>query len=78
MSNSFTLTQIFDDEMLGRKQFIANFCKKAEEGYVTCDSDESEVSYILKFADNCKWVTLASDAYKQGNTNSPNDAGRNA
>lgn len=77
MGNSFTSTQIFDGEMLESKQFIENFCKKmADEGYVTCDSDESEVSYILRFADNCKWVTLASDAYEQGNTNSQKDTGR--
>ena len=76
MGNSFTSMQIFDSEMLGSKRFIENFCQKmAEVGYVTCDSDDSEVSYILKFAAKCKWVTLASDAYEQGNTNLQNDTG---
>ena len=27
------------------------------------DSDESEISYIIRFADSCKWVTVISDAY---------------
>ena len=77
MGNFFTSTQIFDDKMLGSKQFIDKFCKKmAEEGYETCNSDECEISYILKFADNCKWVTITSEAYEQGNEKSKEDTGR--
>ncbi len=77
MGNFFTSTQIFDNEMLGSKQFIDKFCKKmAEEGYETCNSDECEISYILKFADNCKWVTITSEAYEQGNEKSKMDTGR--
>ena len=77
MGNFFTSTQIFDNEMLGSKQFIDKFCKKmAEEGYETCNSNESEISYFLKFADNCKWVTITSEAYEQGNVNAKKDTGR--
>ena len=77
MGNFFTSTQIFDNEALDSKQFIDKFCKKmAEEGYETCESDEGEISYILKFADNCKWVTITSEAYEQGNVNAKKDTGR--
>ena len=77
MGNFFTSTQIYNNEKLNREEFIENFCRKmAEEGYVTCDSDESELSYILRFADNCKWVTITSEAYEQGNEVSKKDTGR--
>ena len=77
MGNFFTSTQIYDNESLTKEQFIDKFCKKmGEEGYVTCDSDESELSYILKFADNCKWVTITSESYEQGNQTSQKDTGR--
>ena len=77
MGKFITSSQIFDNEMLGSKQFIDNLCKKmGEEGYVTCNSDESEMSYILKFADNCKWVTISSESYEQGNEKSKKDTGR--
>ena len=77
MGNFFTSTQIYNNEKLNREEFIGNFCgKMAEEGYVTCDSDESELSYILRFADNCKWVTITSEAYEQGNEVSKKDTGR--
>ncbi|MBQ6169392.1 MAG: hypothetical protein IJK30_05505 [Ruminococcus sp.] len=77
MGNFFTSTQIYDNESLTKEQFIDRFCKKmAEDGYVTCDSDENELSYILKFADNCKWVTITSEAYEQGNALSHKDTGR--
>ena len=77
MGNFFTSTQIYDSECLTKEQFIDKFCEKmAEDGYVTCDSDESELSYILKFADNCKWVTITSEAYEQGNALAHKDTGR--
>ena len=77
MGNFFTSTQIYNNEKLNREEFIENFFRKmAEEGYVTCDSDESELSYILRFADNCKWVTITSEAYEQGNEVSKKDTGR--
>ena len=77
MGNFFTSTQIYDNGSLTKEQFIDKFCKKmGEEGYVTCDSDESELSYILKFADSCKWVTITSESYEQGNQTSQKDTGR--
>jgi len=77
MGNFFTSTQIYDNESLTKEQFIDKFCKKmGEEGYVTCDSDESEFSYILRFAESCKWVTITSESYEQGNQTSQKDTGR--
>lgn len=77
MGNFFTSTQIFNNEKLSKDQFVDKFCKKmAEDGYVACDSDESELSYILRFADNCKWVAITSEAYEQGNQTSQKDTGR--
>ena len=77
MGNFFTSTQILNNEILDSKKFINEFCEKmAEEGYVTCNNDESELSYILRFANNCKWVTITSEAYEQGNEKSQKDTGR--
>ena len=77
MGNFFTSTQIFNNKKLSKDQFVDKFCKKmAEDGYVACDSDESELSYILRFADNCKWVAITSEAYEQGNQTSQKDTGR--
>ena len=75
MGNLFTSTQIYNEGMVKSKQFIDMFCKAMKkEGYVTCEGDESEKSYILRFADNCKWVTIASEEYDEGNAAA--DAGK--
>lgn len=65
MGNYFTSMQIYDKEKMSQEQFIDKLCKRiCDEGYVVCCSDESELSYILKFADNCQWVTIMSEDYK--------------
>lgn len=65
MGNFFTTMQIYDDEKMSQEQFIDKFCREiCDEGYVACGSDESELSYILKFADNSQWVTITSEDYK--------------
>lgn len=77
MGNFFTSSQIYNNEDLNSQKFIDKFCMKmAEEGYVSCDSDESELSYILRFGENCKWVTITSEAYEEGNQTSQKDTGR--
>ena len=77
MGNFFTSTQIYDNEKLTKDQFIDKFCRKmTKEGYTTCNGDESELSYILRFADNCNWITITSEAYGQGNQTSQKDTGR--
>lgn len=77
MGSFFTSTQIYNPNLLDREQFINFFCEEMKKnGYVTSNSDESEVSYILRFSDECKWVTLASEAYEQGNQLSQSDTGK--
>ena len=77
MGNFFTSTQIYSSDAAEREKFIDTFCKAMEkEGYVTCDCDEAEKSYILKFADNCNWVTITSESYEQGNQTALSDTGR--
>lgn len=77
MGSFFTSTQIYNPDLLDRERFINFFCEEMKKnGYVTSNSDESEVSYILGFSDECKWVTLASEAYEQGNQLSQSDTGR--
>jgi hypothetical protein len=77
MGNFITSTQIYNPKLLDRKQFINFFREEMKKnGYVTTSSDESEISYILRFADDCKWVTITSDAYEKGNQLSQSDAGR--
>lgn len=72
-----TTTQIYTPIISSPSQFANLFCQKMlKEGYVICDSDESEISYILRFADSCKWVTVISDAYEQGNQFAQTDTGR--
>ena len=77
MGSFFTSTQIYNPNLLDREQFINFFCEEMKKnGYVTSNSDEREVSYILRFSDECKWVTLASEAYEQGNQLSQSDTGK--
>lgn len=77
MGSFFTSTQIYAPGQHSKDQFLDIFCKEMkEEGYVICDSDESEISYILKFVDNCKWVTITSETYEQGNQLSWQDTSR--
>ena len=77
MGNFFTSTQIYNTKQLDREQFISFFCEEMKKnGYVPGNSDESEVSYILRFADDCKWVTITSEDYDEGNQLSQTDTGR--
>ncbi len=77
MGSFFTSTQIYAPGNHSKEQFMDMFCKEMkEEGYVICDCDESEITYILRFADNCKWTTITSEKYEQGNRLSQQDTGR--
>ena len=77
MGYFFTSTQIYSSDAAERDKFIDTFCKAMEkEGYIPCDGDEAEKSYILKFADNCKWVTITSEEYGEGNQIALSDTGR--
>ena len=64
MGNFFTSAHIYNKYALSRSEFINSFCKAMKkDGYVICDSDESELDYIFRFSDNCKWVAVTSDSY---------------
>ncbi|HQL99961.1 MAG TPA: hypothetical protein PLH98_05305 [Ruminococcus flavefaciens] len=77
MGNFFTSSQIFNGEGLDKQQFIDKFCKAmADSGYVVCDSDEGEKSYILRFDADSKWVAIASEEYAQNSNAAKIDAGR--
>nr|MCR4888878.1 hypothetical protein [Ruminococcus sp.] len=77
MGNFFTSSQIYDNECLTKEKFIDKFCNEMKsEGYITCEDDEAEKSYILRFTDNCKWVTITSEDYEQGNQTAHSDTGR--
>lgn len=77
MGRFFTSTQIYNQKQLDRDGFKAYFCEKMKkEGYEVCEADCAELSYVLAFADNCKWVTLSSEAYEQGNRTAQSDTAR--
>ena len=77
MGNFFTSSQIYNDKDLNKQQFIDKFCKAmSDSGYTVCDSDESETSYILRFAEKSKWVAIASELYGEGGQTAQADAGR--
>ena len=77
MGKFFTSTQIYNPKQLDHDAFAASFCKKMkQEGYELCEADCAELSYVLAFADNCKWVTISSEVYEQGNQTSQADTAR--
>ena len=77
MGRFFTSTQIYNPKQLDRDGFKTDFCKKMKkEGYEICEADCAELSYVIAFADNCKWVALSSEAYEQGNRTAQADTAR--
>lgn len=76
MGNFFTSIQIHNPEQLSKEQFIELFCNKMKEnGFVVGNAEDHEISYVLAFADNCKWVSVSSEVYEQGNAFIQKDAG---
>lgn len=77
MGRFFTSTQIYNLKQLDRDGFKTYFCEKMKkEGYEVCEADCDELSYVLLFADKCKWVTISSESYEQGNRTSQADTAR--
>ena len=77
MGRFFTSTQINNPKQLNCDGFKAYFCEKMKkEGYEVCVADCAELSYVLAFSENCKWVTLSSEAYEQGNRTAQADTAR--
>lgn len=75
MGNFFTSIQIHNPDQLSKEQFIELFCNKMKEnGFVVGNADDHEISYALAFADNCKWVSVGSEVYEQGNATVQKDA----
>ena len=77
MGRFFTSTQINNPKQLNCDEFKAYFCEKMKkEGYEVCEADCAELSYVLAFSENCKWVTLSSESYEQGNRTAQADTAR--
>ena len=77
MGRFFTSTQIYNPKHLDHNGFKAYFCEKMKkESYEICEADCAELSYVIAFADNCKWVTICSEAYEQGNRTAQADTAR--
>lgn len=77
MGDLFTCSQIYNDKNLEKEKFLDFFKEKMKsEGFIDCNRDESELSYILKFADNSNWVTVTSEEYEPGSIKTDKDAGR--
>lgn len=63
MGRFFSSVQIKNN--CGREQFVKSFCDVMKKrDLVPCSEEESSVSYILAFSQSGKWVTLASDKYR--------------
>lgn len=76
MGNFFTSIQIHNPDKLSKEQFIELFCNKMKEnGFDVSNAEDHEISYVLAFADNCKWVAIGFEAYEQGNAAAQKDAG---
>ena len=79
MGRFFTSTQILNEEKLNKDAFLKKFREKMKkEGYVQCETDEGEISYSFAFSDNadCKWVTMSSESYGEGNSKAESDTAR--
>ena len=79
MGRFFTSTQILNEEKLNKDAFLKKYCEKMKkEGYVQCETDEGEISYSFAFSDNadCKWVTMSSESYGEGNSKAESDTSR--
>ena len=77
MGNFFTSTQVYNLEQLTREKFCDKFCERMKKNdYTVCDEEQGELSYVLAFSDESKWVTISSEAYEEGNAESSGDTGR--
>ena len=77
MGNFFTSTQVYNLEQLTHEKFRDKFCERMKKnGYTVCDEEQGELSYVLAFSDESKWVTISSEAYEEGNAESSGDTGR--
>lgn len=77
MGHFFVSTQTYNSKQLDRIQFMKLFCKEMQNnGYVRCESNESELSYVLTFSEKSKWVTITSENHEQSHQALKKDASR--
>lgn len=75
MGRSFSSTHIYNSQRLDKEEFLALFCEKMQEaGYITGNETDYTLAYVFAFTDDCQWVTICSDAWKQGNIRALEDA----
>ena len=79
MGNFYTCTQILNDQPLSKEDFLKKFCEAMkQEGYAVCEDGEGEMEYSFSFADEkgCRWATLYSESYEEGNQTAKADTAR--
>lgn len=80
MGNFYTSTQILNDELLSKEDFLKKFRNMMKrDGYETCeDDDEGEIRYSFSFSEEKenRWATLYSESYEEGNQTSKRDTAR--
>ncbi|MGN0632696.1 MAG: hypothetical protein ACI4JW_02395 [Oscillospiraceae bacterium] len=77
MGRFFSLVQIKNNG--SREQFVKSFCNVMKKrDLVPCSEEESSVSYILAFSESGKWVTLASNKYREDPKQVKDDAKQTA
>ena len=79
MGNFYTCTQILNAQPLSKEDFLKKFCEAMKrEGYAVCEDGEGEMEYSFSFADEkgCRWATLYSESYEEGNQTAKADTAR--
>lgn len=68
---------IYNPKQLNKEKFTKFFCDKMKNnGYVISDSNEYDISYTLRFADDCKWVSITSDLSQEEVVKIQDEAGK--
>lgn len=77
MGRFFSSVQIKNNG--SREQFLKAFCDVMKKrSFVSCSEKESSASYILAFSESDKWVTLASNGYRDNPKQIKDDAKQTA
>lgn len=57
--------QIFNPQQLDQEQFLALFRQRMQEaGYSDGQADDHDTAYTFSFAENCRWVAVCSDEWR--------------
>ena len=79
VGNFYTSTQILNEQPLSKDDFLKKFCEAMKrEGYAVCETGEGEKEYSFSFSDEkgCRWATLYSESYEEGNQTAKADTAR--